>query len=65
MTQNEHVYAICCRREVAGYVLPGRNVKTTECYAVLEFEVASFSRFRDIQKTSFRDGDERGGGHGR
>ena len=50
MTQNEHVYAISCRPEIAGDVICGNSVKTIEGYAVLNFEVASFSRFRDIQK---------------
>ena len=53
MTENEHVYAICCRPEVAGDVIPGKNVKTIECYAVLDFEVASFSSSRDIKKIHF------------
>ena len=43
MTQNEHVYAICCRPEVACDVISGGNVKTIEGYAVLNFEVVSFS----------------------
>ena len=34
MTQNEHVYAICCRLEVAGDVISGENVNI-EDYAVL------------------------------
>ena len=62
MTQNEHAYTICCRHEVAGDVISGENVKTTESYAVLNFEVASFNSFRDIKKT-FHDGG--GGGHRR
>ena len=45
MTQNEHVYAICCQPEVAGDVISGENVKAVEGYAVLNFEVASFSFF--------------------
>ena len=49
MTQNEHVYAICCRPEVAGDVISGENAKTVEGYAVLNFEVASLCSFRDIQ----------------
>ena len=48
MNQNEHVYAICCRSEVAGDVTYFGNVKTIEGYAVLNFEVAGFSSFRDI-----------------
>ena len=50
MTQNEHVYAICCRPEVAGDVISSENVKTIEGYAVLNFEVASSYSFRDIKK---------------
>ena len=50
MTQNGHVYAICCRPEIDGDVISGENVKTIEGYAVLNFEVASFSSFRDINK---------------
>ena len=45
MTQNDHVYAICCRPEKAGDVISDENA---EGYAVLTFEVASFSSFRDI-----------------
>ena len=53
MTHNEHVYAICCRPEVAGDVVFGNNVKPIDDYAALNFEVASFSIFRDIQKSHF------------
>ena len=49
MTPNKHVYAICCRLEVAGNIVSGKNVKTVENYAVLHFEVASFSSFEDIK----------------
>ena len=48
MTQNEHVYAIYCRPDVAGDVISGENVRTTEGYVVLNFEAASFGSFRDI-----------------
>ena len=61
MTQNKHIYAICCRTKVAGGVISDENVKTIESYAVLNFEVASFSSYRGIKK-SFRDGG--GGGSG-
>ena len=61
MTQYEHAYASCCQPEVAGDVISGEKVKTIEGYAVLNFEVTSFSSFRDIQKKSFREG---GGGGG-
>ena len=50
MTQDEHVYAICCRPEVPGDVMSSENVNTMESYAVLCVEVASFSSSRDIQK---------------
>ena len=48
MTQNEHVFVICCQREVAGDVISSENVETIEGYALLNFEVASHSSFRDI-----------------
>ena len=44
------VYAICYRPEVAGDVISGETVKTIDGYAVLNFEVASFSGFPDIKK---------------
>ena len=53
MTQNEHVYAICYRPAVDDDVISGENVKTIEGYTVLNFEVASFSTFRDIKKNHF------------
>ena len=53
MTQNEHVYAICCRLEVSGDVISGDNVKTIKGYAVLDFEVARSNSFRDIKKKHF------------
>ena len=43
MTQNEHVYVICCRPDVADDVISGGNVKSTENYVVLNFEAARFS----------------------
>ena len=49
-TENEHVYAMCCRPEVDGGVISGRNVKTVEGY-VVKFEASSLSSFRDINKT--------------
>ena len=52
-SQNEYVYTICCRLEVAGDIISGENVKTVvgyAGYAVLNFEVTSFSSFRDIYK---------------
>ena len=50
MTKSEHVYAICCRPEVAGDVISGENVKTSRGYAVLNFEDVIFNNFRDIKK---------------
>ena len=55
MTLNEHVYAICCRPDVAGDVISGENVKSIEGYVVLKFEVDS---------RVFSDGGG-GGGHRR
>ena len=43
MTQNEHFHVICCRPEVAGDVISGRNVKTIEGYAVINFVVAGLA----------------------
>ena len=47
MTQNEHVYEICYRTEVAGDVISGGVVKTIEGYALLNFEADSFGTFRE------------------
>ena len=55
-TQNEQVYAISCLPEIAGDIISSENVKPVDGYAVLNFEVASFNRFRDIKTKSFRDG---------
>ena len=46
MTQNEHVYAIYCRPEVAGDVISGENVKVVKFYAALNFADASIGSFR-------------------
>ena len=54
MTQNEHVYAICCGLELADVVTSGKIITTIEGYEVLNFEVTNFSSFRDIQTKSFR-----------
>ena len=55
MTQNEHVYVICCRQEVAGDVISDENVKTTEGkgQALLNFEAASISSFQENQSQPF------------
>ena len=63
MTQNEHVCVICCRQEVAGAIISSEHVNTIKGFAVSNFEVASFSTFRNIRKKTFRDGDW--GGHWR
>ena len=55
------VYAICYRPEVAGDVISGETVKAIDGYAVLNFEVASFSGFPDIKKIR----DVGSGGHRR
>ena len=51
MTQNEHVYAICCGMGVDDDVI----VKTVEGYIVVNFEVATSSSFRDFAKRLFCD----------
>ena len=63
-TKNEHVCAICCRLEVDDDVISSENIKTTQGYAVVNFECGSFSTFRDFPKRSFCDaevGDGSGG----
>ena len=66
MIQKEYVYAICWRVEETGDVFSSASVKTIEGYAMLNFEVAIFSSFRDI-KNKIRDGGvgSGGGGHRR
>ena len=53
MAQNEHVYAICCRPEAAGDIVSGEEVKTVEGYALLNFETANISSFRENQNQPF------------
>ena len=53
MTQNEHVFAICCRPEVVCDVISGENVKTIKGYRVVNFEVAISNSFRDIKRNHF------------
>ena len=53
MTKNEHVCAIFRPPEVGGVIISGKNVKTIEGYAVVNFEVASSNSFRDINKNHF------------
>ena len=53
MTENEHVYTICCRPLVVGDVISGENIKTTEDCALLNFEAASFSSFLENQNKPF------------
>ena len=55
MTQNEHVYAILCGPEVAVDVICGGNVKTIECYVLLNFEDVSLSNFRENKNKPFAE----------
>ena len=57
MTQNGHVYAICCQPAVDDDVISGRNVKAIEGYIVVNFEVASSSSFQDFPKWLFCVGE--------
>ena len=50
MTQNDHVYAICCRCEVDGDVVSGQNVNATVGFVVVNLGIANSSYFRDIPK---------------
>ena len=47
MTQNEHVYAICCRPEVDDNVISGRNVRTIEGYIVVNLVAAVSKIFQN------------------
>ena len=47
LTPNELVYTIFCRPEVAGDVISGINIETSEGYVRLNFEIASVSSFRE------------------
>ena len=57
MTKNSNVYAICCWPEVAGDVISGENVKSTESessvYALLNFEAVSISSFPENRNRPF------------
>ena len=53
MIQNEHVYAICFRHEVADDVISSGNVKTAQSYALLNLEAATFSSFHEDQNQPF------------
>ena len=53
MTQNEHVYVICCRPEVVGGVIFRGKVETIAGYVVLNFEAANVSSFRENQNQPF------------
>ena len=49
ITQIELAYAICCRLEAAGDVFSSEIIRNIVCFDVLNFEVARFSIFQDIQ----------------
>ena len=53
MTQNLYVCTIYFRPEEVYDVISGQNVKTTEGYLGVNFELATFHSFRDIQKNHF------------
>ena len=64
VTPNKHIYALCCRPEVAGVLISGENVQTIECFAVLHVEMLKLLALAvsEIFEEKFRDG---GGGGGR
>ena len=41
MTQNEHVYAMCCRLELADDIISSQIAKTVKGYVLLNFELDS------------------------
>ena len=50
--QTEYIYAICCRPEVDGDVISGRNVNTVKATLRHIFEDARSSSFGDIKNIS-------------
>ena len=48
MTNNGHIYAICCRPDVADDVVCVGWMWTIEGYEAANSEIGSSSRFRDI-----------------
>ena len=64
MTQNQHIYTICCRPAVDDDAISGWNFKTPEGCLVVNLEVASSSSFWDFLKRLFCDGDVGDGGSG-
>ena len=57
MTQNEHVYAICCQLLVDDDVIFRWNIKTVEGYVAVNFEATSFSSLMTFPKRSFCDSE--------
>ena len=55
MIQNEHVYAICCRPEVAGDVIYGEDVQTFRYFVCVcvNLWAASFSSFQEHRNQPF------------
>ena len=53
MAKNEAVYAICCRQKITDDVFAGEDVKTIERYALLNFEAAGISNFRENENQPF------------
>ena len=53
MTQNECVYAICCRPEVDNDVISSRNLMTIEGYVPVNFAAVTSNSFRYIRKSHF------------
>ena len=53
MNQNEQVYAICYRPEVAGDVTSSRNVKIFSDNMAVNFEVDSWRSFCNLKKKQF------------
>ena len=51
--QNEHVYAISCRPEVAGDVISGENVKTIAGYTVLNSKLLASVVSKIFKKKHF------------
>ena len=56
MIQHGHAYSICCRSEVAGYIILGCNIKAAQGYVAVNFEVASCTSFLYIRHLLLQSG---------
>ena len=56
MTQNLHVFAICCRQEIDNEVILGVDVYNVGVDVDIKFGDSRSNRFRDIRGADFESG---------